>query len=484
MAARLVVSRGLRHGSIASLPSRSRPLMLTAIRPFAARPGFISGGHCGSRSNGTTASPATTAQVTTAPLADKSALPPTKDWKPKPPGGIEDVIKQPDEIEPEHLVPHAYNSATSAWAPADDASNAPALQPGTVVRLVAWNIHAPGPAPAVRASAAMSYLERTFGETPGHLVLMLQEVRPAALQAILDHDWVRRNFVVSDAQDPPSFVDAATASPSQPYLGHFNLLLASRNLPVSRCFRVPFVSQVSAHAVVADLAFDSGQAGDAGQIIRLCTTLLEPRWYQAGYRAGQLALISSLLKGGKLASEASIVGGIMGGDVNSFLPQESDALWAPDVNLTDAWEGQGWRPPAAVNDKISPPSYGAGHGHTFGYHHKLPPTKRKRFARFLYAGSLETVPAAEAQDVDALSGLGRLGIMLKTEEEVQAWKFDQRRSGVARMIEPKYLSEEFANARERGTPQDYAPRVTPTTTKPFVSKHFAVTIGIRVPLIH
>jgi hypothetical protein len=390
------------------------------------------------------------------------------------------LVKEPDDVEPEHLVPHAYDPETSAWAPAGDTgntSNASALQPGTVVKLVAWNMHAAGPGPAIRATEAMSYLERTFGGTPGHLVLMLQELRPASLQAILDHDWVRRNFVVSNAQVPRSYVDAVAASSDKTYLGCFNLMLVARSLPIARCFRVPFVkSPTSSGALVADLALDSGRAGDATQVIRLSTALLESTKFHRGYRDGQLASLSSFLKG-KSASEANIVAGIVGGDMNCFVPAELAAHRAPSVNLTDVWEGTDVDRP-----RSKPGSYGASQGQTCGFHVDDGPPRQQgwRTARFLYTGSLDMVPVAEAQDVDAVSGLGRLGIMLKAEEEVEV-------TASSRAGRTNYIAEEFAHARQGDSPDSpdsprgHAPGVTQTRAKPFVSKHFAIAIGIRVP---
>jgi hypothetical protein len=87
------------------------------------------------------------------------------------------------------------------------------------------------------------------------------------------------------------------------------------------------------------------------------------------------------------------------------------------------------------------------------------------------------VPVAEAQDVDAISGLGRLGIMLKAEEEVEV-------TASSRAGRTNYIAEEFAHARQGDSPDSprgHAPGVTQTRAKPFVSKHFAIAIGIRVP---
>jgi hypothetical protein len=151
----------------------------------------------------------------------------------------------------------------ASWLPAATTSTVPPLQPGAVIKLVSWNLDRVGPAPLCRALVAMSHLQGTFGNDAGPLVVMLQGLHPSSLQGILDHPWVRANFVVSDARPPADFVRLGN-----PPLSSFRLLLVSKALPAPVCFRVRFENRYYTDLAAADHAVDSGPTK---RFIRLCT---------------------------------------------------------------------------------------------------------------------------------------------------------------------------------------------------------------------
>ena len=107
-------------------------------------------------------------------------------------------------MEPQHLLLHEFNEQLPAWVPVEHRQS-PRLDSEAVVKVVSWNLDGLGPICAgVRASAAMEHLRLRFGEAPGHLVIMLQEVTSQSLRAMQEHPWVRRNFVLSNIEAPSS----------------------------------------------------------------------------------------------------------------------------------------------------------------------------------------------------------------------------------------------------------------------------------------
>lgn len=160
------------------------------------------------------------------------------------------------------------------------------------------------PYPAVRASAALAHIKHVFGGDPNRLVMMLQELRSESLQAVLEHEWVQQNFAVSNVEPPQSLVetgqDGSDISREIKWRAthYFTLVMVSKTLPISNCFRVPFVTRMGRDALVVDIPLlGPGQPSTPGEAIRLCATHLESLWEGKAYRLDQMAQISALLKG-------------------------------------------------------------------------------------------------------------------------------------------------------------------------------------------
>lgn len=205
--------------------------------------------------------------------------------------------------------------------------------------MVSWNICFHSPDPAARASAVADYLNTKFGETPGYLAIMLQEVRPESLQAVLQNTWIQRNFLLSNLHPPESLYtdipgDHFTmrtyvwqATPTS-----FPLMMVSKALRVTDCFRVPFNSTHGRDALVIDIGLHDSNT----ESIRLCTAHLDPPAAPLTVRHGQAALISKLLKESPMV-KSKVIAGLVGGDMNPRRT-EHEIHKAENIGLCDAWE--------------------------------------------------------------------------------------------------------------------------------------------------
>ncbi|KAI6762443.1 hypothetical protein HG530_008423 [Fusarium avenaceum] len=315
------------------------------------------------------------------------------------------------KIKPSFLQPHIYNPDTSSWAPSSNQDKA--LRPGDDLKIASWNLLFSDHALAARTSAAIANLRTMFGEAPHNLVVMFQEVHEESLQVILGDKWVQENFVLSDTK-PPSLRHANSKSFGKnrdPVRSqYFTLIMAPRDLPISNCFRVPFVSRMGRDALVVDIPVSEDPGSETSKkSLRLCTTLLESLSAKKR-RFHQLAQVSALLKG-DLFHGQMIYGGLVGGDMNSNDWHENGNHRAPEVDLKDVWEDE----PAPKAPVLKPfqkdPTYGKARGNTWGYQ-STNAKKRRRLDKFLYTGSIKTFALGEAQDTTGK--LGRFGIGLKT----------------------------------------------------------------------
>lgn len=400
-----------------------------------------------------------------------------KAGKPRPP-----IAQRP--AVPLFLRPHIYHPQSSSWAALED-NTQEGLKRGSVLKIVSWNIDFCSPSPAARASAVLEHLRALFGEVPGNLVIMLQEVRRESLQAILENSWVQRNFVLTNVDPPESlytniagegFVLTQLEWDAQRY---FTLMLTPRHLEIMNCFRVPFVTDMGRDALVVDLPiFNPGRRTQTKESLRLCTTHLESLWGGKAYRPGQLALISALLKG-TLSMGSRIVAGLVGGDMNAIDKPEHEFHKASEVDLKDVWEDVPPPPVPVLKPFQKDLSYGRARGNTWGYQSKGK-RGRKRLDKFFYTGSIEMVALSEAHDVTGR--LGQFGIDLKT--EVETWKqettgYSLVRGKLVKKTFTDYHSEEIALKRLKGGASSEEELVR-TKVNIWVSDHFGIGTGIKI----
>jgi tyrosyl-DNA phosphodiesterase 2 len=248
------------------------------------------------------------------------------------------------------------------------------------------------------------------------MILMLQEMSDESLDAILAHPWVRENFIVSEKIPLPQM--------------YFTLLLVDRRLVTGNWFRIDYPETEYGRDVLGVdilVAFGDDETAENGRParrLRFLTTHLESLAEEAGYelRPKQLALASSLLKEKSVARHGyEIVGGVVGGDMNAISEVDEGIHRRDDVGLRDVWEenGQDHGPTnidgADGGQGEKDDTFGRAEGHTWGYQSrgKWPP---RRFDKFFYTGALDMVELEETKD--ASGKVGRLGVSLKTQEDL------------------------------------------------------------------
>lgn len=324
-------------------------------------------------------------------------------------------------IPPHQLLSHSYCEKLSTWTPTKHAS-ATQVPLNTVIKVVSWNIWGLyNIGIEDRINAAMRHLEQIFGQSPGHLVIMLQEVTKPVLDAIMRNLWVREYFQLSDVEGPSSQYEYV---PGQSFIlrqvkweagRYFTLMLVAKSLPVQNCFRVPLTTRMARDALVVDVLSARTELEGQGDLIRLCTTHLESMWDPHGYRPSQLSRLAAVLRGAPgMPGEGRVIGGMVGGDMNANDKSEHDFHKRPDIDLRDVWEDLPPPPPLRLKPFQKDETLGRNRGNTWGYQSKRKGAC-KRLDKFFYTGPLESVPLHEAQDV--VGRLGRLGIGLRVETE-------------------------------------------------------------------
>ncbi|KAK3302603.1 uncharacterized protein B0T15DRAFT_543350 [Chaetomium strumarium] len=223
----------------------------------------------------------------------------------------------------------------------------------------------------------MAHLRTMFGPEPRNLVVMLQELRDESLEAILEDEWAQQNFALSDTDPPysdyayPEFFDEELNLQRSRY---FTLMMVSRNLPISNCFRVPMLTEMERDALVVDIPVSEDhhgpEASSSKRSLRLCTTHLESLYQGKDLRFRQLAQVAALLKGDDSRhgeGQKQICGGLVCGDMNSGDPSEHSIHRAPEVGLRDVWEDESAPTPPALKPFQKDLTYGKARGNTWGY---------------------------------------------------------------------------------------------------------------------
>lgn len=89
--------------------------------------------------------------------------------------------------------------------------------------------------------------------------------------------------------------------------------------------------------LAVDLEIDDKNSGVSPRRFRLCTAQLESLSSGENHRIAQLTAITRLIKP-QPAPEYQIVGGILGGDLNSLDVSEHRWHQLKQVNLSDVWK--------------------------------------------------------------------------------------------------------------------------------------------------
>ena len=318
------------------------------------------------------------------------------------------------------------------------------------------------PGRAKRTSAVMDYLKDLFGDPPPAMVVMLQEVHDHSLTAILAHQWIRKNFVLSNAEAPQRY---------------FTIVMVSRHLRAENWFRVPFQSRMERDALVVDIELSNlkGELDYPKRYLRLSTTHLEslPETEGDELRPRQLAQISALLKAPS-THRAQIIGGIVGGDMNAISPTDAFTHKAHDIDLHDVWEDTPPSPIPARKPFQKDLTYGKAKGNTWGYQSQRA-NSRKRLDKFFYTGLVETMALVEPQDLTGK--VGRLGIGIKT--NIQVWEYEEIVKGL-RIV--RGMPREYPIKRRFDTEQQSKILINGERKEidTWISDHFGIAIGVKV----
>jgi tyrosyl-DNA phosphodiesterase 2 len=393
------------------------------------------------------------------------------------------------------IQPQIYSSESSSWSPLESFPTRRFLKPEELLRVVSWNIDFMAPGREQRACAAMDHLRNTFGPKPPPIAVMLQEVHAKSLSGILEHPWVRDNFAVSNTEDPQSNTEdpqsdtedlqSDTEDPQSDTedlqsdiapQSYFTIMMVSKHIETEKWFRVPFESNMERDALFVDIPLSplNGEEGTRKNILRLCTTHLESLLVGETLRPRQLAQISALLK--SPTPTARIVGGVVGGDMNSILPSDQEIHKAPEIDLRDVWEDI---PPPPIPPRTPGKkdlTFGRARGATWGYQGKS--RSRKRLDKFFYTGLVDTVMLEEAHD--RAGKVGRLGIGERTKVtamEIESTDVHFTKSGkVVEKLVKEHLPASFFD--ENYSCPLYSQRLVEIDA--WISDHFAITVGVRV----
>ncbi|GKU14490.1 unnamed protein product [Fusarium langsethiae] len=326
-----------------------------------------------------------------------------------------EVLLNDKETDSKTLEPRIYNKQSSSWTPHNNQDTS--YKKGDILKIVSWKLFPSASSlAAVRASAAIDHLRNLFTRKPHNLVVMLQEIRKESLDAILKHKWTQQNFVLSDTEPP--YVDEIDDGEGDLESSQcFSIVMISRNLPISNCFRVPFDSATNSDALVVDVPVSESE--DHGpevskQSLRLCTARLEPTYDEPTFRYDQLSLVSDLLQG-DLSKGQNILSGLVGGNMGPLAVSERDIHREYSIGLKDIWDDR----LAPVQPTVKPSGKNA-HSKAKSDAWMFHPDRKRRernLDKFLYRGSIETVALDEAQETTSTRKVGHFGMKLKTKDE-------------------------------------------------------------------
>jgi tyrosyl-DNA phosphodiesterase 2 len=278
-------------------------------------------------------------------------------------------------------------------------------------------------------AALMHYLQRTFGNDPGQLVVLLQEVSQLSALQILQIQWVRQNFIVIGHEAPRTF---QAGIPRQ--ARYYTMAMTPRSLRLQKCFRMPLLSEMGRNALFVDLDLRSSKGRPSSvtkEVLRICTTHLESLQEGNSLRAKQLELISQNLKG--VENELGVIAGIVGGDMNAI--HNSDRTLHRQLGLKDPWEDQlaNYGKEDSSNSQLS--------GHTWGYQSKSTKFAPACLDKFLYCGCVKTTTLTNTQGVEET--IGRLGVGLTADVSLEEHPKRQQTTGREENLQKVWVSDHY-----------------------------------------
>jgi tyrosyl-DNA phosphodiesterase 2 len=287
----------------------------------------------------------------------------------------------------------------------------------------------------------MGYLEEIFKDAS--LVIMLQEVHRESLSAIAKHQWVRKNFAVSNVHVARNLSTT---------------IMVSQNIQTDSWFRIPLRGVTDRDLLAVDIPISApkGESEHTKRILRLCTTYLD--LFRDEGRPCQLAQVSALLKAPP-TRYSEILAGLVGANLNQDRPSFASSRMAGIVDLCDVWDDTTYPPTRILRPTRN----------TKGYR-KSNVRPAKRIDNFLYTGMIDAGPLSEVQDVTGRAG--RLGVGLKTTVRTGKHYSKRRLKLTKREHGSKFPRKSHSDiCREGGIRKEL---------DVLVSSHVGSAIGIRV----
>lgn len=233
---------------------------------------------------------------------------------------------------------HVFNTTTSKWEivqPDLSQTSTPTPQEPNL-RLLTWNIDAFGEKPESRLEAILFKVRQMLKDGNGPDIIFLQEVSKKALSHLLQEDWVREDWISSEADETnwsgvqfatmtllsrPRFTPISNPSPGTTPNSAWGFSLG----PV---WRVKYPSRFQRDALCCDVLWDRTTR------IRLVNVHLDSLPIQPNLRPQQVSIGADLLRAAGGGGGGGR--GLIAGDWNPVA--EGDADLVRENGLVDAWE--------------------------------------------------------------------------------------------------------------------------------------------------
>lgn len=243
---------------------------------------------------------------------------------------------------------HVFDKSTSRWATvvhsAPSSAEGPEKTPREIsstpnLRLLTWNIDAFGDRQESRLEGILFKLQQMLADGNGPNVIFFQEVSRKALAYLLQHAWIRENWILSEA-DETSWADVPFATMTLLSRSQFGDIISEPELASSRStadstynepyyslgpvWRIKYPSRFNRDALCCDILWNRTVR------IRLVNIHLDSLPIQPNLRPRQIAIAASLVR------TAGLDYGAIAGDWNPVT--EDDKSLVQQNELVDAWD--------------------------------------------------------------------------------------------------------------------------------------------------
>ncbi|KAI1771857.1 Endonuclease/exonuclease/phosphatase [Hypoxylon cercidicola] len=253
---------------------------------------------------------------------------------------------EPDAV-PSFQSWYAFDSSNNRWSPAGSGNNACNTaeitrrstdgatttskrgSPGLV--LITWNVDYSSKEPEARMTAILTHIQHSDAAAD---LIFFQEVSRPALTTILQDQWVREGWYVSEA-DATNWGKQAFATVSLISRSRFGQARSVKEQPtLGAIWRVKYPSRYERDALCCDIFLPSSSTlqvssppAASNTRVRFVNVHLDSLPIQPSFRPRQLSIVTSILRTAGC--------GLVAGDFNPVLPEDETLLG--DNRLVDAW---------------------------------------------------------------------------------------------------------------------------------------------------